>query len=122
MESVFYFLKEKEKNVFLNPSPDILSRYASGDKETIIIKPLVSEAPVQKLQGIETITIEKVLVDIFTDEILFAAQQGGEMLQIFSEVYSKYTINESKMLRYADRKRKKEALIQYVDRISKLRR
>ena len=44
-----------------------------------------------------TITIEKLLVDIFSDEVLFAAQQGGEMERIFREAFEKYTINENKM-------------------------
>lgn len=120
MESIFYFLKEKNKNVFLDPSADIISRYAS-EKETIIIKSLVTEAPTQKVQGIETITLEKILVDIFTDEIVFAAQQGSEMKTIFREAYEKYTINESRMLRYADRKRKKEMLSNYLNKVSKFR-
>lgn len=121
MESVFYFLKEKYKNIFIDPSADILSRYASGEKETIIIKSLVSEAPTQKLQGVETATLEKILVDVFTDEILFAAQQGNEMQYIFKEAFDKYTINENRMLRYADRKRKKEILDNYLNKVSKFR-
>lgn len=121
MEAVFYFLKEKEKNIFLDPSADILSRYASGEKEAIIVKSLVSEAPTQKIQGVETVTLEKILVDIFTDEILFAAQQGSEMQQIFTEAFNKYTLHESRMLRYADRKRKKEAFDRYLNRVSKFR-
>lgn len=121
MESVFYFLKEKNKNIYLDPSADILSRYASGEYETIIIKSLVSEAPTQKIQNVETTTIEKILVDIFTDEIIFAAQQGSEMQFVFKAAFDKYTINENRMLRYADRKRKKEALDIYLNKVSKFR-
>ena len=121
VEAVFYFLKEKEKNIFLDPSADILSRYASGEKVAIIVKSLVSEAPTQNIQGVETVTLEKILVDIFTDEILFAAQQGSEMQQIFSEAFNKYTLHESRMLRYADRKRRKEAFDRYLNRVSKFR-
>ena len=121
MEPVFYFLKEKNKNIFLDPSADILSRYASGEQETIIVKSLVSEAPMQNVQGVKTVSIEKILVDIFTDEILFAAQQGGEMQTIFKGAFEKYTIHESRMLRYANRKRKKEVLDKYLNRVSKFR-
>lgn len=60
-QSVFYFLKETKKNIFLEPDAEILSLYASAEKETIIIKSLVSEAPVQMLQGVVTTTIEKLL-------------------------------------------------------------
>jgi hypothetical protein len=120
-ESVFYFLKEKKKNVFLEPSFDILSRYASSEKEAIIIKSLVSEAPLQQVHGVPTVTIEKLLVDIFCDKIIFAGQEGNEMKTIFRNAFDKYTINENKMLRYADRRRKKEAFNCYLDKVSKFR-
>ena len=119
MESVFYYLKETYKNIFLDPSADILSHYVSGETETIIVKSLVSQAPTQTLQGIETVTLEKILVDLFTDEVLFAAQQGSEMQTIFEEAFEKYSVHESRMLRYADRKRKKEALKNYLNRVLK---
>lgn len=120
-QSVFYFLKEIKKNIFLEPDTEILSLYASSEKETIIIKSLVSEAPVQMLQGVLTTTIEKLLVDVFCDDVLFAAQQGKEMKTIFKEAFEKYTINENKMLRYANRRGKKEAFSNYLNIASKFR-
>ena len=120
-QSVFYFLKETKKNIFLEPDAEILSLYASAEKETIIINSLVSEAPVQTLQRVMTPTIEKLLVDIFCDDVLFAPQQGSEMATIFREAFEKYTINENKMLRYADRRGKKEAFGNYLNRVSKFR-
>lgn len=118
-ESVFYFLKDKMKNVFLEPSSNILSLYASSEKEVTIIKSLVSESPRQKIKSISTITVEKLLVDIFCDEIIFAGQQGKEMQTIFRNAFEKYSINENKMLRYADRRGKKEAFNIYSNKISK---
>jgi len=117
VEAVFFALKESEKNVFLEPSEEIFNRYALSEKETIIVKSIVSESPTQILNGVETVTIEKVLVDIYTDPVLFIAQQGSEMRYIFMEAFSKYTINESKMFRYANRKGKKEALNTFLRRI-----
>ncbi len=121
MEPVFFFLKENKINVFIDPTTDILSRYASGEKETTIVKSLVSEAPMQIVQEVETITIEKMLVDIFCDETIFAAQRGGEMQNIFREAYNRYTINESGMLRYADRRGKKKTFDKYLNKVSKFR-
>ena len=120
-ESVFYFLKDIHKNVFLDPTSDILSRYASSEREAMIVKPLVSEAPMQNVQGVQTITIEKMLVDIFCDETIFAAQQGSEMQTIFKNAFEKYTVNENKMLRYADRRRKKDAFDNFLNKVSKFR-
>ncbi len=121
MEPVFFFLRENKTNVFIDPTTDILSRYASGEKEITIVKSLVSEAPMQTVQEVQTITIEKMLVDIFCDETIFAAQQGGEMQNIFREAYNRYTINESGMLRYADRRAKKKIFDKYLNKVSKFR-
>ena len=109
------------KNIFLEPTSDFLSLYASSEKEVIIIKSLVSEALMQKVKRVQTTTIEKLLVDIFCDEIVFAAQQGGEMQTIFRNAFEKYLINENKMLRYAGRRNKKEAFTIYLNKVSKFR-
>lgn len=119
MDAVFYFLRENEKRVFFDPSEEVLNRYVSGEQEALIVKSLVSEAPMQVLQGINTLTLEKMLVDIFCDDVLFAAQQGSELEHIFTEAFMRYTINESKMLRYANRKGRKEAFKHYLNKISK---
>lgn len=118
--SVFYFLREIKKSVFIEPTNDILEKYNVNERETFIIKPIISEAPTQNINGIKTVTIEKMLVDIFCDDVIFSAQQGGEMRTIFKNAFEKYTINQSKMLRYADRRRKKEELNQFIKTISNL--
>jgi hypothetical protein len=118
--SAFYFLREIKKSVFIEPTNDILEKYIVNEKEVVIIKPLISEAPTQKINKVETATIEKILVDIFCDDVIFSAQQGAEKRTIFKEAFTKYTINQSKMLRYADRRRKKEELNQFVKSFSNL--
>jgi hypothetical protein len=120
-QSVFYFLTEMKNSIFLEPTAEVLSLYASKEKNAVIIKSLVSEAPVQLLQDVFTVTLEKMLVDIFCDEVLFAAQQGSEMQTIFRNAFDSYTINENKMLRYADRRRKKEAFLNYLYKIPNFR-
>jgi hypothetical protein len=119
-QSVFFFLKEAKYSVFIDPTKDLIEKYLPDEKETLIVKPLVTEAPTQKIEGLNTTTIEKILVDIFCDEVIFSTQQGAEKRTIFKEAFTKYTINQSKMLRYADRRRKKEELNQFVKTISNL--
>ncbi len=116
-QSVFYFLKELNYPVFIKPTEEILEKYLPTDKEAIIIKSLVSESPLQENGNIRTVTIEKLLVDIFSDTIIFSAQQGAELRTIFQEAFNKYTVNHSKMLRYASRRRKKENFQEYLSTI-----
>ena len=120
-EAVFYFLKEKNLSVFLNPNQEILDKYIPENKDIYIVKTLVSEAPTQQIGKICTVSIEKMLVDIFCDETLFSAQQGAEMRTIFNEALSKYTINQNKMLRYADRRKRKNDFNNYLKATSNYR-
>ena len=120
-ESVFYFLKEKRYPVFHEPNEEIINKYIPEDKEPIIVKSLVSESPTQCIKGVNTVTIEKILVDVFCDEVIFAAQQDSEMINIFKSAFEKYTVNENRMLRYADRRRKKESLNNFLNSVSKFR-
>lgn len=120
-QSVFFFLKEEKYPVFVEPTEEIIEKYLSAEKENLIIKSLVTEAPVQVISGLETVTIEKMLVDIFCDKTVFSAQQGSEMRTIFLEAMNKYSVSENKMLRYADRRRKKESFRNYLNSTSKLR-
>lgn len=121
MESVFYYLKDRNYSVFMEPSEQLIRRYIIYEKEPCIVKSLVSEAPIQLVNGFPTVTIEKLLVDIFCDPVIFNAQQGSEMNQIFNEAFEKYSISESKMLRYASRRRKKKELDNYLNQTSKYR-
>ena len=120
-QSVFFFLKEAKFSVFLDPAKDLIEKYLPDEKETLIVKPLITEAPTQQIERLKTTTIEKMLVDVFCDDVILSAQQGSEMRTIFREAMSKYTVNENRMIRYADRRRKKETFMNYVDSVSNLR-
>lgn len=120
-QSVFYFLKEKRYAVFLEPTRDIIEKYVNYEEETIIVKPLVTEAPLQNLGSVIVPTLEKMLVDIYIDDLIFTAQQGVEMRTIFLEAMSKYSVNKNRMLRYAQRQGKRNSLEEYLNSTSILR-
>lgn len=114
-ESVFHFLKEQTTSVFLNPDRETIQNYVSDRNDAIIIKPLISESPLQEDDEVITPTLEKILVDLFCDTDLFGTYQGVERSRIFEEAFSRYTINEKMMLRYADRRKRKGELSEYLD-------
>ncbi len=118
VESVFYSLKEKGKNVFLNPSSDILYHYADS-KESIIVKPLISEAPILRDNKVPTASLEKILVDLVSDEI-FEAYQGAELDNILENSFSHYSINEPKLLRYASRRKRKKYLLDKIEKTKQI--
>jgi hypothetical protein len=116
-ESVFHFLKEKYKNVYLNPNAETYQNYIAGKTDSIIVKSMVSESPMQEISPIITPTIEKILVDIYCDNVIYAAFQGREMQNIYRNVFKKYTVNVSTLFRYALRRGKKEEIETFVERL-----
>ncbi len=103
MGSVFNFLKEKGKNAYLKPNKEFIYNYVDMSKQGYFVKPLISEAPVQMVQDVPTSRIEKLLVDILADSDFFYLQ-GSESQYIFENAFQLYTINTSKLLRYASRR------------------
>ncbi len=108
IDAVFDLLRDNFSNVYLNPSDELLDRYIAYQNDTIIVIPLTSEAPMQEVEGIKTITLEKLLVDLISEPKLYESFQGSELNYIFREAFEKYLINKDKLLRYASRRRKKD--------------
>lgn len=106
-ESVFYFLSDLRDNVFMNPSKDILDKYSKEDTNKIIVKNLVTDAPLQKIGTIQISSIEKIIVDLIVDAELFSGYQGRDLDSIIENAYQFNSINEDKLLRYASRRRKR---------------
>ncbi len=117
-ESIFYFLKERYRNVFFNPNREILEQYVFDIPNAIIVKPLLSESPLQEVKKVNTISIEKMLVDIYCDTDIFEAFQGNEKKIIYSVAFEKYTINSNKLLRYASRRGRKEEIEKLILQIT----
>ncbi len=113
-QAIFFYLKEKKYSTFLEPTKEVFEKYIAENKKIIIVKPLITEAPTQKIKNINTATLEKILVDIFCDDIIFSAFQGNEMRTIYNEAFAKYSINENRLLRYAGRRGKKEEIKEYI--------
>lgn len=102
-ESVFYTLKELGKQVFIEPDAETFDLYISNSEDVIILKHLISEAPLQEIENITIPTIEKLLVDMTIDIKMYAAQQN-EIESIYTNTFEKYEVNKNKMKRYAYRR------------------
>lgn len=109
VEQIFNSFNDNFKNVYLNPDEEIFDRYISYADEVIIIKNLISEAPIETTDKVSIPTLEKLLVDMLIDDRLFAAQQG-EIDFIFKTALQKYPLNRLKMKRYAMRRNREHEL------------
>jgi len=121
VESVFYKLQDKESTVFLASDSEMIDRYGFSEKRIVIVKLLVSEAPTQERDGVVTVTLEKVLVDLFCDEQIFSTYQGNERSIIFKNAFNDYTLNQNKMLRYAQRRGRRDDMKEYLDNLGLLK-
>ncbi len=105
LESVFARLSGVFRKVFLDPDSKVVDLYILPLNEAVIVKPLVSEAPTMMVGKIHVASPEKILVDMVAEPDLFRAQQG-ELDGIYSNAFREIQINQTKMLRYANRRRK----------------
>lgn len=118
VEGVFQAIQKEGEQVFFAKDADVIHRYSVANKRTTIVKALVTEAPLLKLEGVYTVTLEKLLVDLLCDTALFVAFQGHEITTIYSEAFSRFAINQHKLLRYAQRRGKRsvaEKLLKSLD-------
>ena len=86
------------------PDPD---RYSIDnvirDRETVVVLPLISQAPVQIIDGIPTPRLEKILVDILCEEPL-SYLRGRESYYIYETAFKDYEVRVQTLKRYAGRR------------------
>ncbi|MCM1312882.1 MAG: hypothetical protein NC206_04375 [Bacteroides sp.] len=117
VESVFSILKDKYDNVYLQPDMDFTRKYIDLRKDCIIIKPLVTEAPVSTVNGIPVPTLEKLLVDILKDPDL-EYLRGMEYQYMLETALKQYRMSISKLFRYARRRGVYDKIKSQIDTIS----
>jgi hypothetical protein len=119
-ESVFYHLRAKGfKNVFLEPDALLMERYVSDAENPIIIQKLVARSPLMSIKISNGVTVkipklEKILVDVYCDEIVFFAYKGHEQDQIFQRVFKNYTLDMKTFFAYSERRKRKISLTNYL--------
>lgn len=104
MEPAFNILQEKVsgRRVIFNPSSEDYAHYVSGFP-SIVVKPLVSQAPLINFGGINMPSMEKLMVDI-TGDVEFPFAQGAESYTLFENLLSSFAVNFKALYRYADRR------------------
>lgn len=86
----------------------------------ILVKPMVSEAPLFEQDSFVAPNLEKQLVDRIADKE-YAGETDEEKLQTYQRSFEQYPVNLSRLLRYAARKGKKEEVQQLLSRLNKER-
>jgi hypothetical protein len=108
-EAIYNRLASPTISVFLDPDKEIFEKYIVNHDEVIIVKSMISEAPVMTHGNIVCASLEKLLVDCLAEPVMFSAQQA-ELDNIFRNAFDRYTININSMKRYARRRNKLKEL------------
>ena len=118
-ETLFYALKDFAKqDIYLNPDERQIDFYIAESKQPVIIKKLISRAPVllrkEHKATLYTPTLEKILVDLFAEKHVFYQFQGSELLYIVENAIEHYTLNFTRLLNYAKRRERDAELKQFI--------
>ena len=115
LEPVFHYLQDLNKvDVFLEPTTREIALYINEKVNVIILKKLITKSPIQTIDDVPTVTLEKLIVDIYSEKKLFEAFQGNELLHIINNAIEKYAINTKTLLNYANRRSKREEIEVYL--------
>jgi hypothetical protein len=113
--SVFYLLSDNGfNNLYVNPDKKTYDTYISQNKESIVVKQLVTKSPLQEIKNIRTPKIEKMLVDLITDSDLFVSYQGHESITILKNAFSDFQINITSMINYSRRRKKDNTVMKIL--------
>jgi len=115
VESVFYFLQEKNIGIpiLINPKKIDCERYITNE-DIVIVRTLINESPCLSVDDCPVPTLEKILVDATRDREL-SFLQGNELYTIFKNVFEIHDVNRSRLLRYANRRNRKDIVNKLIE-------
>ncbi len=111
--SVFEQLKCDYKGVVLiEPSTSDFFNYRKDNM--VVVKKLLTESPKGEKEKWNT-NLEKLLVDIFAEELLKETFSESEYPTIYETCFQSYVINENQMFRYARRRKIADRIKQFLE-------
>lgn len=118
-ETLFYELKDQiGDEVFLNPNERTIDLYVAEKSQAVIVKRLLTRAPLRRKSGESAgfiaPTLEKILVDLFSEEKLLYFILGSELVNIFENAISSYNINFTRLFSYAKRRDREQDIRQFL--------
>ena len=108
-DSVVDALENITSSLILRDAEKSLLFRLSAVQELVVVTPQVSQAPVEISEGITVPTLEKILVDILSDNSLYALT-GSEAYSIYAAAFDRYAVNRKTLLRYAGRRNRTEVV------------
>lgn len=93
----------------------LMERYSPETSIIMLVKPLISEAPVQQNSaGLTVPTLEKILVDLVADTDVFGLFTE-ELPSLYTKLDSRFILNQDRLRRYARRRHKLALITDYLN-------
>lgn len=109
---VFDFLREKSgATVLYRPSREEYRRY--WQPASLVVLDCTSEAPLFR-ESPHEITLEKMLVDIFSDKVIRMTYSEAEYKTVVASAYERYNVDTVKLLRYARRRNREKEIRVFI--------
>ncbi len=86
-------------------------------KNIVVVRKMVSGSPLLESNEIMYPHLEKMIVDLYCDWDKIYPYKNLTFYKFFKKIHSNFTINESKLLRYADRRKKKMVFVKHLQRL-----
>lgn len=100
VDRMLIFLRERYKGVY---SLREAIRNREFLKDAIIVKPIITDAPLILAEGLTAPSLEKKLVDLIADRAFFHFEDS-DLKREFQRAFEVYPININRLLRYAGRR------------------
>jgi hypothetical protein len=92
----------------------LMERYSLNTSVILLVKSLISEAPVQQNRdGLTVPTLEKILVDLVADSDVFSLFME-ELPTLFPKLDKQFDLNQDRLRRYARRRHKLSLINDYL--------
>jgi len=120
VESMYYELKDAfQFNFFVNPDKRTIDYYLSEIDKAVVVKKMITRSPLNSRKDSKKDyfipSLEKILVDLYSEKHLFYFYQGAELLSIYSSAIKHYSINYTTLFSYAKRRDKAAEIKQFLE-------
>ena len=114
----FMYLWEQKDGVVFYGLPTKTSKKFS--KNIVVVRKMISGSPLVESNEIVYPHLEKMIVDLYCDWTKIYTYKNPTFYKFFKKLHSNFSINESKLLRYADRRKRKEFFLKCMQRLKRL--
>ncbi len=111
VDTIYESIHEKYPYAMIQPTTDIFFKQRAPETD-IVVQKLISEAPASDAN--HSCVLEKLLVDLLSKKLSGSLIERSEYPRIYEDIFHKYVIDETRMLRYAKRRNLYNSLISFI--------